>query len=192
MREPLQVDHHSKDSTGLSACIWICVLTVLSLAGTACGQSAPDAEGESAPSVSLEPRDVAPIDFNFETTSDSSDQCVKQRTGLDPSYRDRAVGELSDEDLVPLYFSVILACLIREGDEVPEPIRSSLLDNNNILQALAYCLVSEHSWVESDDILDGVGGAIAPDVDAADKMRVLTECGFDDPESLDDDPFAKG
>ena len=117
---------------------------------------------------------------------------MKQRTGLDPAGRDRIAGELSDGDLGPLYLSVDLACLIREGVEVPGSIRSSLLDASSVLRALAQCLVSDHSWSRSEDILDGVGGAVAPDVGAADKMQALLDCGFEEPETLDEDPFAYG
>lgn len=114
---------------------------------------------------------------------------MRRRTGLDTGDRARIAGALSDGDLSPLYLSVDLACLIREGVEVPESIRSSLLDRSSVLRALAQCLVSDHSWNRSEDILDGVGGAVAPDVRAATKMQALLECGFEEPETLDDDGF---
>ena len=179
------------DSVRLSALRWVWVSAVLLLAGVACAQSVPDSEVAVDSGAGREPSDVAPIDFDFKT-SESSEECVEQRTGFDLADRDRIAGELSDGDSAPLYLSVDLACLIREGVEVPGPFRLSLLDDNGILRALAQCLVSDHSWSRSEDILDGVGGAVAPDVGAADKKQALLECGFDDPESLDDDPFANG
>ncbi len=169
--------------------VW--VLAVLLLAGVACAQSVADSEGAVDSGAAREPSDVAPINFDFKT-SESLEECVEQRTGFDLADRDQIAGELSNGNLAPLYLSVDVACLIREGGEVPRSIRSSLLDDNSVLRALAQCLVSDHSWSRSEDILDGVGGAVAPNAGAADKMQALLECGFEEPESLDDDLFANG
>ncbi len=168
------------------------MFAVLLLVGAACGQPFSDSVGADDPGLGQEDIDVPPIDFSFFKPTESSVECVKERTGLDQTERDRIAGELRDGDLVPIYQFVDLACLIREGVEVPAVVRSSYLDDNGILRALAQCLVSDHAWSRSEDILDGVGGAVAPDVGAADKMRALLDCGFDAPDTLDDDPFTNG
>ena len=117
---------------------------------------------------------------------------MQERTGLDAAYHERLAYSLTNEQLVPLYFSVALACRIREGEAIPEPIRVSFFEDVGILHSLARCLVEEQSWIESDDILDGVGGAVAPDVSAAEKTEALIACGFEDPASLSSDPFENG
>ena len=168
------------------------MFAVLLLVSTACARPVSDSVGAVDSGLGQEDIDVPPIDFGFSEMSESTEECVKERTGLTQVERYRIAGELREGDLAPLYQSVDLACLIREGVDVPAVARSAFLDDHGILQALAQCLVSDHAWSRSEDILDGVGGAVAPDVGPAEKMRALVACGFEEPETLDDDPFANG
>ena len=169
--------------------VWM--FAVLLLAVVACGRPVSDSVGADDVGAGQEDIDVPPIDVDLRLT-ESSEECVKERTGLTQIERYRIAGELREGDLAPLYHSVDLACLIREGVEVPAVYRSSILDDNGVLRVLAQCVVSDHAWSRSEDILDGVGGAVAPDVGPAEKMRALVACGFEEPETLDDDPFANG
>ena len=168
------------------------VALLMLLVGTACAQSAAESEVD-------DPEDaggVPPISMGelaTEVTAKAMEGCVKQRSGFDLSDRARVYAELRagrESAPVPFYSIIELACFVSDGGEVPETWRESMLVDNGSVGSLADCVVSEHSWTRSENVYDGVGGAIAPDVGDAQKRNALLDCGFEDTDSLDDEPFA--
>ena len=104
--------------------------------------------------------DVAPIEFDPLTVTESSSACIKQRSGMVTA---PAVPENEGEALSS-YYLLNIQCLLADPaafDVIPAELIAEIWKSDH-LSRIGKCLSKEHGWPSSDDVSVGVGGASRP------------------------------